>query len=182
MKLSRRHVLQGAGVGVAALSGCSLQSGPSGGGSGATTVEGPVRGDADPVAVECEEGDSEPAATESSTVDDGADRRSTPDPWWAADECLSAGSQRVRTAVTSRLDADDSGISVWYLDGNDPVVAVHLETIRDRSETVVETPAVEFDALVAVTPRTVELTATVDDEQQTVASPVWVRSVVRYRE
>ncbi|WP_152039688.1 hypothetical protein [Salinigranum salinum] len=158
--------------------------------------DGPVRGEHDAdVAVEAIEDDEhvEYLPDERAVryvagwiaADDSSGRvprfSTTPFERWAETRCLHGAARAAATHAAAELDVDDETVSGGVtadVDGIDRAAVVTVRTILDREGRVVSAPAVAFDALVAATPRTVEIRYRLADQMSERDVPVYARSIV----
>lgn len=167
MELPRRAVLGG---GISVFAGCSLPTESDDGTSTTVPTPGePVRGRADPVSVTCESVDTDTAGARTSVT---ATQHSVPS------DCMSTASERVDTAVQSRLDSDDSALSIGWSTPGERQIFVRLVTVLNRDREVVSEPSVSVEAVADVTPRAVTATFSVEGEPRTRTIPVRVREFV----
>lgn len=168
--------------------------------SDADTSRGPVRPDGDPVTAERTVTDSDldylpdehavkyPAYYErTGRGPDGEPTRTaiyetTPFEDWAVTECASVGAQKISRVVDSRVDGDPH-LSVGISTRDDRLIlGADQTTTKNREGEVVSAPTVEFDRVVAVTPRAVTATVHLEDQTHTATIPVWVgETTIRYQ-
>jgi hypothetical protein len=105
----------------------------------------------------------------------------TPFEDWAEIQCVEAGGRAAAEHAEATLGAGDLGYGISSgVPGEDLAAVVSIETVLDRDGEVVREPAVEFDALVAATPASVDATYVIADATHTMAAAVYVRhSVLR---
>ena len=96
---------------------------------------------------------------------------------WARVECLSIGAKAVYGALGERLDGGTKGLSVGFgrVEGqSESRIHVSVETLLDREGDVISEPSVEFEEIVAATPRTVEVTFSFAGKERSCTEPAFV--------
>lgn len=93
---------------------------------------------------------------------------------WAPIQCGDAAAERVLGHVADRLD---SSVSASAADG---AVTVEIWTMVDRDGEVTQTPAVDFERLVSVTPQSVSATYEFAGRQESCDLPVYAEHSVGY--
>ena len=96
---------------------------------------------------------------------------------WGRNRCASMGASRVGEVVREAT-GERKAISAGVFEQDDGrAISVKLVTTLGRSGEVVSEPSVAFDDLVAVTPRSVDATVRLADQEHAETVPVWVSSV-----
>lgn len=98
---------------------------------------------------------------------------------WAATRCASAAASAAADHAAEALDTDEVGGGISASPPTDGVAAVvSVATVIDREGEVVRGTDVEFEALLAATPRTVAATYVLDEREREREVPVFARHEV----
>jgi hypothetical protein len=204
---TRRRFLRFTGVGTLGLAGCTVRS-PTIAVNESTTMpdaHGPTRGENDvEIEVRTVEDDENVQYIEERDAvkyvagwrhtnqtemaeGDPPEREpifeTTPFERWGETQCLSTAAQTAAKHVNDELDTDEvSGGITSAVEGEDRTAIVSVETVLDRNGTVVHEPDVEFEALVAATPATVDATDALDEVEYELTVPVYARFSVLYQD
>jgi hypothetical protein len=93
---------------------------------------------------------------------------------WADVECVEAAGRAAADHVREELGAGGIGAGISNaVDGEDLAAVLAIETELDRDGEVVREPAVEFEALVATTPASVDVTYVLADQAYRATPPVY---------
>jgi hypothetical protein len=105
----------------------------------------------------------------------------TPFEDWATTECASVGADAVAQRIEERIDGDPAASVGITRENGEMAVSVQQTTVRDRDGEVVSEPSVPFERIVEVTPRAVEATVRLADQEHTATVSVWVsETTMRY--
>lgn len=97
----------------------------------------------------------------------------TPFERWGESQCIRAAATAAADHANDELDTDEvTGGITSRVEGAGRVAFVSIETCLDREGELVHEPSVEFDALVAATPATVDATYRLDDLEHRMEVPV----------
>lgn len=100
----------------------------------------------------------------------------TPFEQWGKTQCVSAAAHAAAEHVNDELDTDEVGGGITSgVEGEDTAAVVSVTTILDREGKVVQKTDVEFEALVAATPATVEATYVLGEHEYELNVPVYAR-------
>jgi hypothetical protein len=105
----------------------------------------------------------------------------TPFEDWATTECASVGADAVAQRIEERIDGDPAASVGITRENGEMAVSVQQTTVRDRDGEVVSEPSVPFERIVEVTPRAVEATVRLAEQEHTATVSVWVsETTMRY--
>jgi len=98
---------------------------------------------------------------------------------WAEIECVEAAGRAAADHVGEELGATGVGAGISNaVDGEELAAVLAIETELDRDGEVVREPSVDFDALVATTPASVDATYVLADQAHRMDVPVYARHSV----
>lgn len=107
----------------------------------------------------------------------------TPFDRWAVIQCTSAAARAAAEHVNDELGTDEVGSGISNsVEGEHLAAIVSVRAILDRDGEPVHETSVEFDALVAATPATVQVTYLLDDQEYQMNAPVYARYSVLQQE
>ena len=171
--MKRRTYLTACGVGLASLAGCTTVAKTTR--ADVTADRSLVRGEGDPVATEHPvDRDSVEYLEETNEVRDGGTTQ--PFDRWARRKCETVGLAAVVPVIEERFGKSIEGVGTGVrslLFG--PVITVDYTIVRDSDGSVTREPNVEFEELVAVTPRRVTATVALEGRAYTRDVPVAAR-------